>query len=148
MTQQLVAERIIIVRPRETRTGSITALLKLTNVNDPSKSLSVQALVGTGAAYITLPAAWRERFGKLYWEEQVLAGMADGSVRKASFGGPLHAQINDLRRFSADVLFLEMEPGPEGEYQPLIGYMALQEAGVALDMPNERLIQLPYVDVK
>jgi hypothetical protein len=128
--------------------GRITASLRLTNITDASKSLSIRALVDTGAGHITLPLAWREQFGKLFRQEQVLAGLADGSLRKAWVCGPLDAQIEDFRPFSADVLFIEMEPGPDGEYEPLIGYIALEEAGATADFSRDRLMRLPHVDLK
>lgn len=37
----------------------------LENALDPSHTIRCDALVGTGAAYLTLPNAWRNRLGSL-----------------------------------------------------------------------------------
>ena len=45
--------------------GRIVTQVKLTNYADPDKTLTLSALVDTGAAYITLPNAWRDTLGEV-----------------------------------------------------------------------------------
>ena len=45
--------------------GRIVAQVKLANLADPNRTLSLSALVDTGGAYITLPNAWRESLVEL-----------------------------------------------------------------------------------
>ena len=60
--------------------GRIVTQVKLANFAERSKTLSLSALVDTGAAYITLPNAWRGALGEV---EQ----LAEIEVEKA--GRPL-----------------------------------------------------------
>jgi hypothetical protein len=48
----------------------------------------------------------------------------------------------------AEVLFLDMQPDEDGEYEPLVGYIALEQAGAAVDMLGHRLLHVKRVDLK
>jgi hypothetical protein len=74
--------------------------------------------------------------------------MADGSAQRAWMCAGVEAQVADFRPFFAEVLFLEMEPNEQGEYEPLIGHIALEQSGAAVDMGTQRLVRIPYVYVK
>jgi predicted aspartyl protease len=133
---------------RETAMGRIVTQVKLTNFADPSKSLSVSALVDTGAAYITLPNAWRESLGEVEPLGEVDVEMADQSIKKGTVCGPVRVRIGEFRPIMAEVLFLDMTPDEEGEYEPLVGYIALEQAGAAVDMLGHRLVHVKRVDLK
>jgi predicted aspartyl protease len=45
--------------------GRIVASVKIENVADTQAKLRCDALVDTGASYMVLPRAWRERLGDL-----------------------------------------------------------------------------------
>jgi len=128
--------------------GRIVAQVKLTNFADPTKTLAVSALVDTGSAYITLPNAWRESLGEVERLGEVDVEMADQSVKKACVCGPIRVRIGEFRPIVGEVLFLEMNPDDEGEYEPLIGYIALKQAGAAVDMLGHRLVHVKRVDLK
>ena len=128
--------------------GRIVTQVKLTNFADPNKSLSLSALVDTGAAYITLPNAWREGLGELEQLGEIEVEMADQSTRKGFVCGPLRARIGQFRPIIAEVLFVDMEPDEDGEYEPLVGYIALEQAGAAVDMLGHRLVHVKRVDLK
>jgi len=128
--------------------GRIVAQVKLTNFSDAAKTLSVSALVDTGAAYITLPSAWRESLGQIEQLAEVEVEMADPSVKKGAVCGPVRAKIGEFRPIMAEVLFLEMQPKEDGEYEPILGYIALEQAGAAVDMLGHRLIHVKRVDLK
>jgi len=128
--------------------GRIVAQVKLTNFSDPTKTLAVSALVDTGSAYITLPTAWRESLGEVERLGEVDVERVDQSVRKACVCGPIRVRIGEFRPIVGEVLFLDMNPDDEGEYEPLIGYIALEQAGAAVDMLGHRLVHVKRVDLK
>ena len=128
--------------------GRIVTQIKLTNFTDPNKSISVSALVDTVAAYITLPNPWRERLGEIEELAEIEVEMADQSVKKGTVCGPVRAQIGGFRPIMAEVLFLNMQPDENGEYEPILGYIALEQAGAAVDMLGHRLVHVKRVDLK
>ena len=128
--------------------GRIVAQVKLTNFSDPTKTLAVSALVDTGSAYITLPTAWRESLGEVERLGEVDVERVDQSVRKACVCGPIRVRIGEFRPIVGEVLFLDMNPDDEGEYETLIGYIALEQAGAAVDMLGHRLVHVKRVDLK
>ena len=128
--------------------GRIVTQVKLANFADPDKSLAASALVDTGAAYITLPSAWRDRLGQLEQLAEIEVEMADQSVRKGFVCGPLRAQIAEFRPMMAEVLFVDMQPDEDGDYEPLVGYIALEQAGAAVDMLGHRLVHVKRADLK
>ena len=128
--------------------GRIVAQVKLTNFSDPTKTLAVSALVDTGSAYITLPTAWRESLGEVERLGEVDVEKADQSVRKACVCGPIRVRIGEFRPIVGEVLFPDMNPDDEGEYETLIGYIALEQAGAAVDMLGHRLVHVKRVDLK
>ena len=48
---------------------------------------------------------------------------------------------------SGEVLFLDMEP-EDGVYEPLVGYIVLEQAQAAVDMLGHRLIHVKKSDLK
>lgn len=128
--------------------GRIVTQVKLTNFTDPNKTLSVSALVDTGAAYITLPNAWRNSLGEVEQLAEIDVELADQSTKKGYVCGPVRARIGEFRPIIAEVLFLDMEPNEEGEYEPLVGYIALEQASAAVDMLGHRLVHIKQVDLK
>jgi len=128
--------------------GRIVAQVKLTNFSDPTRTLAVSALVDTGSAYITLPTAWRDSLGEVERLGEVDVERADQSVRKACVCGPIRVRIGEFRPIVGEVLFLDMNPDDEGEYETLIGYIALEQAGAAVDMLGHRLVHVKRVDLK
>lgn len=61
------------------------ALLQL----DPSHAIRCNALVDTGAAYLTLPNAWRDRLGPLTELDTVDVETANQSVIQGLICGPV-----------------------------------------------------------
>ncbi|MEW6367202.1 MAG: hypothetical protein AB1714_21435 [Acidobacteriota bacterium] len=128
--------------------GRIVTQMRLVNFRDPSKTLSLSALVDTGTAYITLPNIWRESLGEVEQLAEVEVEMADQSVKKGFVCGPVRDRIGEFRQIMAEVLFLDMQPDEDGEYEPLVGYIALEQAGAAVDTPGHRLVHVKRVDLK
>jgi predicted aspartyl protease len=128
--------------------GRIVTQVRLTNFAQARKTLAVSALVDTGAAYITLPSSWRAKLGKVEQLGEVEVVMADQSTKKGRICGPVRARIGEFRPIMTEVLFLDMQPDEEGEYEPLVGYIALEQAGAAVDMFGRRLVHVGRVDLK
>jgi hypothetical protein len=128
--------------------GRIVTQVRLTSFTDPSKTLAISALVDTGSAYITLPNAWRESLGDIEELGEVELELADQSTKKGVICGPVRARIGEFRPIVAEVLFIDMEPNDDGEYEPLVGYIALEQAGAAVDMLGHRLVHVKRVDLK
>ena len=88
--------------------GRIVTQIHISNFEDKTKSIDASALIDTGAAYLTLPAIWRDRLGELEKIADVEVEMADQSVKKAGLYGPVRLQISKFRKTFTEVLFLEM----------------------------------------
>ena len=128
--------------------GRIVTQIHISNFEDKTKSIDASALIDTGAAYLTLPAIWRDRLGELEKIADIEVEMADQSVKKAGLYGPVRLQVSKFRKTFTEVLFLEMEANEDGYYEPLVGYIPLEQAGIAVDMLGHRLIQVKRADLK
>jgi len=77
----------------------------------------------------------------------VEAGMADHRVVQGERCGPVRIRIDAFDAIAGEVLFLEMAP-EDGRYEPLIGYITLEQSRLVVDMVGHRLVRLPHVDLK
>jgi len=127
--------------------GRIITSVTIKNVSDPSKSLRCDALVDTGAAYMTLPIAWKERLGPLEQIRTVEVETATQDVVEGSICGPVRIEIEGFPPTFGEVLFLEMTP-QDGRYEPLVGYIVLEQSQAAVDMLGHRLVYVKRVDLK
>lgn len=127
--------------------GRIIVETTIENAVDPACSIRCDALVDTGAAYLTLPLAWRERLGTLRELDTVDVETADQSVIQGVICGPVLLRMERFRPVLAEVLFIDMHP-EDGAYEPLIGYIPLEQAQAAVDMLGHRLIKVSRVDLK
>src|SRR2546426_849651 len=112
----------------------IVSPVTITNYSEPARVLTCDALVDTGAAHMVLPAAWREKLGKLELLDTVTIETADQRELSAQICGPVRIEVEGFRAVSADVLFLDMQPGKHGSYEPLLGYLVLE----AIPAPDSR----------
>jgi predicted aspartyl protease len=127
--------------------GRIVVETTLENGLDPSHTLRCDALVDTGAAYLTLPLAWRERLGNLRELAAVEVETANQSIIQGVICGPVLLRIARFRPILTEVLFIDMQP-EDGSYEPLIGYIPLEQAQAAVDMLGHRLVKVSRVDLK
>ena len=127
--------------------GRIAASVTVTNALDPSKSIRCDALVDTGASHLTLPAAWRERLGKLEDYADVKLETATGKIVPGTICAPVKVQIEGFRPVATEVLFVDIEP-EDGQPEPLIGYLVLGQSQAAVDMLGHRLIHVKHLDLK
>lgn len=128
--------------------GRIIVAASIENSTDPSYRIESDALVDTGAAYLTLPAAWRDRLGPLRHLATVSVETATQAVVNGDICGPVVLHIGEFRPVIAEALFIEMEPAAEGRYEPLIGYIPLEQAQAIVDLAGHRLAKSERVDLK
>jgi hypothetical protein len=127
--------------------GRIISSVKIENLTNPAKSLRCDALVETGASYMILPSAWRDRLGDLDEIETLELQTATQETAKGSIYGPVRIQIEGFRPIYNEVCFVDMKPD-EGVYEPLIGYIVLEQSQAAVDMLGHRLIHVKRMDLK
>jgi hypothetical protein len=138
----------MLAQAKADRMGRIVTQVRLTSFVDPGRTLAISAMVDTGFASITLPNAWRESLGDVEQLGEVDVEMADQSIRKGAVCGPVRARIGEFRPIAAEVLFIDMKSDEDGEYEPLVGAIALEQAGAAVDMLGHRLVHVKRVDLK
>jgi predicted aspartyl protease len=127
--------------------GRIVVEARIENGTDPSCRIHCDALVDTGAAYLTLPKAWQARLGQLTLLDTVEVETATQSVVSGDICGPVLLRLEHFRPVLTEVLFIEMEPA-DGQYEPLIGYIPLEQAQAAVDLVGHRLVKVSRVDLK
>jgi len=127
--------------------GRIVASIDIQNVVQPDCARKIDALVDTGASHITLPNAWRDRFGSFAVEEAVDFETATQEIAAGVVCGPARIQVEGFRVIHSEVLFVEMTP-VDGEYEPLLGYIALEQCGAAVDLIGHRLLPVRHMDLK
>ena len=125
----------------------IVANVSITNLLDRQAGLHCNALVDTGAAHMVLPSAWRERLGDIHTVRTVDCETATQALVRGEICGPVEIRIEAFDPIYSEVLFLDMEPR-DGAYEPLVGYIVLEQAQVVVDMLGHRLIHNKKVDLK
>jgi predicted aspartyl protease len=127
--------------------GRIVANVRIINLFDPEKMLECDALVDTGAAYLVLPKAWQNRLGNLNLIREIDCETARQELVKAQVCGPVEIQVEGFPPVYGEVLFLEMHP-EDGIYEPLLGYIVLEQCQAVVDMLGIRLIHAKKTDLK
>jgi len=127
--------------------GRIVINVKIKNLFDPESIMSCDALVDTGAAFMTLPSAWKSRLGKLSKIREIDCETAPQTLIKAEVFGPVEIQIEGFKPIYSEVTFIEMEP-VNGVYEPLVGYIVLEQSQAAVDMLGHRLVHVKKTDLK
>jgi len=100
--------------------GRIVASAKIENLADPSKSLRCDALVDTGASYMALPPARKDRLGNLDAIQTVALETATQQTVHGKICGPVRIQREGVRPINDEVLFVDKHP-EDGIYEPLLG---------------------------
>ena len=127
--------------------GRIVIHVEISNPSEQGKSIQCSMFVDTGAGGLILPYSWKERLGELQHSENVELLLANHEVLKGEACGPVAIQIDGFRKIFNEVIFMEMEETETGDYQPLLGYIILEQAQ-AVDMLGHRLVHVKYIDCK
>ena len=128
--------------------GRIVAQVEISNPSNEGKTLKCSMFVDTGAAGLILPMVWRNRLGKFSSNEIVDLILANNEVVKGEACGPVGIKIEGFRKIYNEVIFMEMERAEDVEYEPLLGYVILEQAQIAVDMLGHRLVPVKYIDCK
>ena len=127
--------------------GRIVAPVSIDTLGDPPEHLHCDALVDTGASHMILPKAWRGRLGGLQETRQVELETATQRTTTGAVCGPVRLQIEGFPPIFTELIFIDMEP-EHGEYEPLIGYIVLEQCQAAVDMLGRRLVPVRRLDLK
>ena len=127
--------------------GRIIASVTIYNVLEPDKRIRCDTLVDTGASLLVLPSAWRDRLGNLAEIRQLDVEIATQDTVRATICAPVHLQIEKFPRIVTEVAFVDMAP-QDGEYEPLLGYIPLEQSQAAVDMLGHRLVYVKQLDLK
>lgn len=125
----------------------IHTFVNITNARDESKTMRINALVDTGASHLVLPNAWKDQLGALTVSQSLELETATQSLVHGDVCGPVIIQIEGFMPVFSEVLFIDMEPA-DGLYEPLVGYIPLEQSGAAVDMLGHRLLHVKHFDLK
>lgn len=127
--------------------GRIVTNVRIKNLFEQEAIITCDALVDTGAAYMVLPKEWKDRLGKINIIREIDCEIATQKLVRGEVGGPVEIKIEGFDPIYGEVLFLDMEP-VDGVYEPLIGYIVLEQSQAAVDMLGHRLVHLKKTDLK
>ena len=127
--------------------GRIIASVQIGNVIDASKTFRCDALVDTGASHMVLPKARKERLGQLESTRTIQMETATQEILTGEVCGPVRIQIEGFPRVYTEVAFVDMNPA-NGKFEPLIGYIVLEQSQAGVDMLGHRLIPIKHMDLK
>ena len=127
--------------------GRIVSNVRITNLFEREAVITCDALVDTGTAYMVLPKAWKERMGKINTVREIDCEIATQEIVRGEVCGPVEIKIEGFEPVYSEVLFLDMKP-ENGVYEPLIGYIILEQSQAAVDMFGHRLIHVKKTDLK
>ncbi len=127
--------------------GRIVTTVDVRNTAEPRFTKKLDALVDTGASLLTLPSAWKAQFGAFEAEEVIELQTATQQSIKGTVCGPVKITVEGFRSVHNEVLFIDVEP-EDGMYEPLLGYIALEQCGAAVDLIGHRLVPVRYMDAK
>lgn len=96
---------------------------------------------------MVLPSAWKNRLGKFEFSSEIEVETATQETVTAEVCGPVRIQIEGFRYILNEVAFVDMKPA-NGDYEPLIGYIVLEQSLAAVDMLGHRLVPIKHLDLK
>ena len=105
------------------------------------------ALVDIGASGLVLPAAWRDRLSPFAKSRKVKLEKADQRVIDGEVCGPVEVQIEGFDAVFNEVTFVASAP-QDGGYEPLLGYILLEQSRAAVDLVGHRLSPVKTFDLK
>jgi hypothetical protein len=127
--------------------GRIVTPVRVTNLLHPECELLLDALVDTGAFGLTLSSAWKARLGELPVVREVELETDDNRVIRGEVCGPVMIRIAGFDKIVGEAVFVDVPP-VDGEYEPLLGYIPLEQSQAAVDMAGHRLVKIRPLDLK
>lgn len=127
--------------------GRISINVRIRNLLEEDTALTCDALVDTGAAHMVLPTAWKHRLGTMATIRHIDCETATQQLVEGEVCGPVEIRLEGFDPIYGEILFLDMTP-TEGGYEPLVGYIILEQAQAAVDMLGHRLVHIKKSDLK
>jgi len=127
--------------------GRIVTVVEIKNAHAPEHCIVCDALVDTGTSYMVLPLAWKDKLGDIEVMGQIEVELADQTPKVGEICGPVRLQIEGFRPIYTEVLFVDMQP-ENGIYEPLIGYIILEQCQAGVDILGHRLVHIKRMDLK
>ena len=127
--------------------GRIVAQVSVMNAIEQDRRLTFSGFVDTGAAYLTLPSAWKGQLEPFPSVQMVEVETAAQETVRGEVCGPVRIEIEGFRPIYSEVLFIGMHP-EDGVYEALVGYLPLEQSQAAVDMLGHRLVHARRVDLK
>lgn len=127
--------------------GRIVVPVRVRNPLEPGKEILFDALVDTGASGLVLPAAWKERLSPFVKSRQVKLETADQRVIDGEVCGPIEVEIEGFDPVFNEAVFVRAEP-EDGGYEPLLGYILLEQSRAVVDLVGHRLVAVKAFDLK
>ena len=127
--------------------GRIVVPVHIRNPLEAGKEVLCDALVDTEASGLVLPAAWRDRLSPFAKSRKVKLETADQRVIDGEVCGPIEVQIEGFDPVFNEVTFVASEP-QDGGYEPLLGYILLEQSRAAVDLVGHRLLPVKTFDLK
>ena len=127
--------------------GRIVAQITVSNALDLTREIRCDVLVDTGASGLVLPSAWRERLGVFGGSRQIELATADQRIVMGEVCGLARIEIAGFDLIFNEVIFLDMQP-EDGRFEPLLGFIILEQSRAAVDMVGHRLVPVMYLDLK
>jgi hypothetical protein len=125
----------------------IIVSVNIENVRDAGKSLRCDAFVDTNVSLMVLPAAWKNRLGRLEATRIIELQTAIRGRMKGEVRGPVRIQIEGFRPIHTEVAFVEVKPDV-GEFEPLLGHIVLAQSQAGVDVVRQRLVPVKHMDLK
>jgi hypothetical protein len=96
---------------------------------------------------MVLPTDWKERLGQLREFRTAEFETASQTRFQGAVCGPVLVQIEGFPLVSTEVAFVDMQP-QDGNYEPLVGYIVLEQSQAAVDILGHRLVHVKRLDLK
>jgi hypothetical protein len=96
---------------------------------------------------MVLPNAWRDRLGDLEVLDTIDLETATQDIVRGEVCGPVKIQVEGFRPVFTEVVFGELKP-EDGVYEPLVGYLVLEQSQAGVDMIGHRLVHIKHMDLK
>lgn len=110
--------------------------------------MDLSAFVDTASAYLTLQSSWKLKLWQLIKLITVTTQLADQTISTAEIYGPVLLRIQGFEDISTEVLLLDIQPDSDVKFEPLLGYIPLEQANATVDMTARKLVALKHVDLK
>ena len=88
----------------------IVAIVNIENFSESGPSIKLDALVDTGASYLTLQSVCRSRVGTFASEQTIELQTATQETLKGTVCGPVQITSESFRPIYNELIFLDMKP--------------------------------------